>query len=379
MTHAYSEVTMSLRRTHLRLGLFALAATAAVAMPHAEACIGFYMPQIPRQPSLSHEQVLIAYDQDKQTEHFVRQVAFRESAPFAFVVPTPSLPTVQKEESPFPALTKEFPFATQEGIGLGGLGSIGHGSGFGARGVNVLETKVVGSFTAFVLATTDAKALHTWLQENGFSSRATAEPWIAHYVKAHFYFVAMRYNEPPPPPLGGMRISTVKAETIRISFATAVPFYPYLEPSEPAKGGRALELWFAAKERYVPLAHKAGVGVVQPMRAGNSYATSSDAATFHGNPNNPNPSAVRTGRLSELPSSIRGIVPEGFLDTFQDQKSSRIGFGDIVFVPHDTRTLTDRQKSEIAPWLTVLQPSTDGSVSMPNAKTDGGVADGGTP
>ena len=70
---------------------------------------------------------------------------------------------------------------------------MGHGGG---GGVTILDIQKVGSFTAFVLAADDAGALAKWLKDNGLVSSPETDPWLAHYVKAKFYYVAMRYDPP---------------------------------------------------------------------------------------------------------------------------------------------------------------------------------------
>ena len=182
------------------LGIAGLGLGLGLSVRRANACGGVFVPQAKRLPSLAHEQVLILHDPNTDTEHFIREVAFRQADQrFGFVVPTPTRPEVAKvDRGLFEKLRRQFPFQRSKGIGSIGLGS-GAGVGFGSgrsAGVQVLQVSKVGSFTAFVLAATDAKALSKWLKDNGLASSKETDVWLAHYVKMKFYYVAMRYDPP---------------------------------------------------------------------------------------------------------------------------------------------------------------------------------------
>ncbi|MBM4362241.1 MAG: DUF2330 domain-containing protein [Deltaproteobacteria bacterium] len=335
--------------------LISLAAASFGSPEVARACGGFFMRSQMHKPSLAHEQVLLIHDADKSLEHFIRAVSFREATePFGFVVPTPSRPDVEKvTESPFIHLGHEFRFdpppkeePRSEGFGAG------HGRLGGAAQVQVLETKAVGSFTAFVLAATDPSALTDWLTKNELTQTPESGAWLEHYVRLGFYFVALRYEPKParadagPPPAE----RPVKAETIRISFSTPFPFYPYLEPAPaagaPVGGGdRVLDLWFAGARDVVPvaLAERRGTppgqaGWIRPLREGQRFDTAAEGLT------------------AVLPKELAPLVPAGVrvVQTFQDQKHARVGLGDILFVPRKETPLTPEQQKMAAPLLALL-------------------------
>ena len=317
----------------------------------ARACGAFFRSSTlteDRKPSLAYEQTLIVFDREKRREHFIRDVSFRAADErFGFVVPTPSRPSVDKlKQSPFASLRTNFPYS--KGIGLGSLGGIGHGArggaGFGS-GVQLIETKQVGSFTAFVLKATDEKALAKWLEEQKLVSSQEADRWLKHYVQMGFYYVAMRYD--PPADAKKSKDARVQAETIRISFDTPLPYYPYFEPA-PRPGAaheepRLLELWLVSTQRHVPLAARrttSGTLWLRPFAEGERYANAS----------RPN---LKTALGSEQ------LLPAGELvvQRFMDQKRSRQGYGDVLFGLHGQSELDAKLKKQLEPLLPILDPS----------------------
>ncbi len=338
--------------THLRIGggLLVCALALVAAEPVATACGGFFNRKLApeQQPSLAREKVLIVHDAGRGRQHFIREVAFRRADQrFGFVVPTPTRPEVAKvDTNPFTLLRSIFPFGGMLiGSGGGGTGS-GYGAGFGGRGgVEVLAVEKVGSFTAFTLAATDAAALTGWLEDNDLASTPESDRWLAHYVRMGFYYVAMRYD--PPPEARKDKDAPVAAETIRISFATPIAYYPYFEP-EPEhdpKTPRLLELWYVGNAPVVPVAlHRDPDGGaaqwVRPLKAGEQHPE------------------ARPQLEIALQQEIEDLLPAGRLvvQTFQDQKRRRTGFQDILFAAADARPLSPEQQAALGPLLGVLDP-----------------------
>ncbi len=291
-------------------------------------------------PSLSVEQVLIVYDAKAKTEHFIRQIVFRSGKErFGFVVPTPARAEVEAvPDFHFSAVSRQFPFDPKsQGFGGEREGRLG-----GAGGVKVLEKKRVGSFTAFVLAASDREALSTWMKDNALESDAATDAWLAHYVDLGFHFVAFRFE----PPKKAEDDGKLHAETIRVSFPTPAPCYPYLEPARPAPAAgepapeRVLALWLVSNEPLVPVALADGAWV-RPFQEGPRYDGAVDDALKR-----------RVGKL------VAPLLPEGpwVVQTFEDQKRARTGFGDVVFVPEKPRALDADAKKALAPLLALLDP-----------------------
>ncbi len=327
----------------------ALALALVPATPPAHACGSFFSARVlspEERPSLAREKVLLIHDAATMRQHFIREVAFRRaSEPFGFVVPTPTRPEVAAvEHTPFTKLRQRFPFSLR-GIAAGGYGFGGGGMGSGgARGVEVLAVEQVGSFTAFVLAADDAAALAGWLRDNQLVSTPDADRWLAHYVRMGFFYVAMRYD----PPKSGARSKAVTAETIRISFDTPLPYYPYLEPDragEPSTADpRLLELWLVAGEPHVPVAlreHEGERRWLSPFEPGQVTPV------------------ARRSLERVLRDELEQLLPAGelVLQTFQDQKRSRLGWSDVVFAPTRARELAPAQREALLPLLGSLDPA----------------------
>ncbi|MCR9164320.1 MAG: DUF2330 domain-containing protein [Nannocystaceae bacterium] len=341
----------STRRTRWLGAAAALSLLGALAgslwQPAAAHACGIFAPKLApeERPTLSREKVLIVHDAASGVEHFVREVVFDKAGdPFGFVVPTPSQPTVHAvETTPFTALRKAFPFRPQpRGKAARGLGK---GAPPPSKGVQVLDVQRVGSFKAFVLAATDQSALATWLTDNGFDSPPEAQAWLEHYVQLGFYYVALRY-EPPASDAAAGPVS-MDAETLRITFDAPLPYYPYLEPrapETPSEDPRLLEVWYVGAEPMVPVAvhtGDAGSAWVRPWRAGKRYPDARDRI------------------LGAAGTQLSGLLPEGSLQlqTFQDQKRRRDGFGDVVLVPETGGPLSPERREALATFVSVLDPS----------------------
>ena len=319
------------------MGVGALAFAAVLAPSDVSACGAFFRElKTVTVPSLQVEQVLVIHDPAKEQEHLVRELVFRDAKePFGFVVPTPSLPTVAKvEHSPFEELAKTYD-PDPPGIPpvdlSGAARSNGGGIGGGAT-VMVLSEQRIGSFTAFVLSATDSAALKSWLSKNQLTTTPSSDAWLQHYVTLGFYFVAFRYE------VSAVKNADAKtkSETVRISFTSPLPFYPYLEPDHPAAFAnvaasnpppRELAVWLVTPERFVPVAAKTVAGVVDWRRPWIESAK--------------HPPVKVQDLRTQLGAELGALLPDSngawTVQAFQDQKTSRKGWGDVVLVPEKAR------------------------------------------
>lgn len=312
-------------------GWIAVSSFSAPAAP----CGAFVARATKTVPSLAVEQTLILFDPEQEQEHFIRQIALRDPSPgFGFVVPVPEKPVVAKvKEQPFAQLAQSFPVNVGLGLGRIRAGASGGGIVSAAAPVVVLSRSKVGSFTAFVLAAGDAKALQKWFSDNQLVVPPEAQAWLDHYVKLGFYFAALRYEMPEKAAEKG----TTTAETIRISFKSTLPFYPYREPdhAQPADAKRDLAVWLISTRAYTPvsLLDQTPAGEAQwqrplDQRSSRQLTRSVLAAT------------LSDELLQLLPASAVGAAHPLTVQVFEDQKRSRVGFGDIVMVPQQQTALT---------------------------------------
>ena len=325
------------------LGCAALIASDA---SDANAC-GMFVPSLDQLlgtlPKLAVEQVLIVHDADTKTEHFIREIRVdRGATSFGFVVPVPGKPEVARvAQEPFKALRAELPLDAPRAAG-GPPGSASKGAPEGG-GVTVLSEQRIGNFTTFVLAATSGGGLEKWLADNRFGAPPLARGWIDHYVRHAFYFVAFRYDAPKDAPATG-----ITGETVRISFPTPVPYYPYLEPRHPAPSHdpRALAVWFAARDAMHPIASL--------TRADGTTTIGQGAWRRHGSYDK-----ARARLEKAIGPELAKLLPKGELvvSTYQDQLSDRSGRGDVLFVPDVAQKLDEAAVKERARFLPILDPS----------------------
>ena len=88
------------------------------------------------------------------------------------------------------------------------------------QAVSLLDRKLVGIFETTTITSHDAKALQTWLSENGYSVPTNAEAVIASYVKDGWVFVATKVNRDKPDN------ETSTPHPLSFTFKTDKPVYP---------------------------------------------------------------------------------------------------------------------------------------------------------
>jgi len=88
------------------------------------------------------------------------------------------------------------------------------------QNVSILDRKLVGIFETTTITSHDAKALQTWLSENGYSVPTNADAVIASYVKDGWVFVATKVNRDKPDN------ETSTPHPLSFTFKTDKPVYP---------------------------------------------------------------------------------------------------------------------------------------------------------
>lgn len=297
----------------LRIGAGCLSLAGVFATPTALACAT--APRGEATIEVASESAVIVWDEAKQREHFIRGATFAGSAKeAAFLVPTPSVPelaTVPNE--PFTAIAKRAEPAhervTKWGVDVLPLCLLFTLTRSASKasvdvGVEVVSNQRVGDYDATVLRGTSAEAITKWLDENKYPARPALVRWLAPYVERGFYFTAFRLAETP-------RGGGLAATTVRISFDTPRPFYPYREPDDASPHyGRLLRLAFIGTGKpAVKVGEKPWIDPVFSNELG---------------PTVPLPFAP----------------PErAWLTVYEDRVDTRRGLGDLVFTPTNDRRI----------------------------------------
>lgn len=301
-------------------------------------------------PSIAVERVLLVHDEPAGVEHLIREIAFASvDRPFGFVVPTPTRPSVFKaDDRPWGFFERKFPMEDPTDGGAAGFGS-GAGRLGGAGSARVLEIKRIGSFASYVLQADDGKAMKGWLDRNRFETTKASEAWLEHHARLRFYFVALRFE----PGFFREKVRHLghasRAETLRITFETPVPFYPYNEPDrDDLAPDRALALWLISNG---------------PTRVPVSLVQGPDGPSYRrpwreGARRPP----VSADTLAEaFGDAWKGLVKPGDstwrVQVFEDQKRERRGFGDVLLVPEERADLDAGALEKVRPLLPLLDPA----------------------
>jgi hypothetical protein len=188
---------------------------------------------------LANEKVIIVWDEEHKTQHFIRQARFDTKADdFGFIVPTPAEPKL--------AVANPDAYLKLERLVPRPLGAAKKSSGavmMGAGGVDVIRTERVGDYQATIVRATDGKAMNDWLKANGYVSRPAMEEWLDYYAKQQWVFTAFKFLRKEP--------TGAWTQAIRVSFPTDKPRYPYKMPKDtwPAGWRRPLNIYFVAPHR----------------------------------------------------------------------------------------------------------------------------------
>jgi len=206
--------------------------------------------------------VVILWDEAAKTEHFIRKASFKSEADdFGFLVPSPAVPELEESGSAaFPYLQKLTEPETKKvprpsggvGCGCGGAPPNDFSRVADKADVQVLAEKEVAGLKASVLKTESADALVKWLKENGYAFSPQVEAWAKPYVEAGWMITAFKVIKSKD----AAEQARVAATSLRMSFKTDRPLFPYREPDpkDAAKAlganHRLLRIYFVAEARY---------------------------------------------------------------------------------------------------------------------------------
>lgn len=242
----------------MRAFLLLLGLVAVALVPAADGC---GIPWHHGQPvSVSAEDALIVWDSATKTEHFIRRANFTtEAKDFGFLVPTPTPPILaEAEDGVFTSLSAAtapkiiYEHRTQtiyRNAGTEMTAQAGATPPAPKASVEVLDRKTLAGYDAATLKANDPKALRDWLDKEGYDARPELVEWFKWYTEHNWIMTAFKMTK------DGSRANQLMGRTVRLSFQTDAPFYPYREPADmrpkaPAPGQRMLRVYFLSDKRY---------------------------------------------------------------------------------------------------------------------------------
>jgi hypothetical protein len=207
--------------------------------------------------------MVILWDAATKTQHFIRQASFKSDADdFGFLVPSPSQPVLDESgDEAFPFLKKltepeikkvPRPSGMSCNIGCGDDRVSRTKSAEPAPAVTVLEEKLVAGFHASVLEAKSTESLVGWLKEHGYAFSPEVAAWAKPYVEQGWKITALKVAKSQP----GKDKKDVNASSLRMSFHTDRPLFPYREPDPRSYAEalhakrRLLRIYFVAEGRY---------------------------------------------------------------------------------------------------------------------------------
>lgn len=276
---------------------------------------------------IADEEALIVWDEKTKTQHFVRRASFVSSADaFGFLVPTPTKPELGEVDSEiFPRLAQLLvprvihergDIEVEPGCSamflFGRAASDSAPAAAGPGAVRVLGEQRVAGFDAVILAADDAAALSAWLKERGFAEGPTLTAWLEPYVASKWILTAFKIAAPA----GSEGPGSIGTTSVRMSFATDRPFYPYREPADQRET-------FPAAHKYLP-------DHPRTLRVYFASDAKVEGALGHGGVF---PGVVKLADTVDLPwGAAQAFLPaRSFLTVFEDTSKPRPGTDDVFF------------------------------------------------
>lgn len=232
---------------HILLVL-ALAAIAIPDPPKAPACAA--APRRGEFIDVNSEEAIIIYDAMNKTEHFIRRSNFRtQSSDFGFLVPTPSKPEIgEVQSSLFMTLhSATAPRHVESGnvkrvvVKKNEPQSAARAPGMAGGAPEILGKGDAAGLAYVILRADDLDGLKKWLEENKYDSRPELVEWLKWYVDNKWIITAFKIKQDP------VAQNDHWYKSIRMSFETDKPFYPYREPEDMRKkagGQRSLRVFY---------------------------------------------------------------------------------------------------------------------------------------
>lgn len=300
-----------------------LIACSIVASPTSSpACCPAWRPGQPVR--IADQQILVIWDPDTRTEHFIREAKFSARAEgvegrpegFGFLVPSPTLPEIAAADGSVfghlndrikPRIEEVTRWRTHYSLlwrlfAPTSLVPTSRAMTDTApppmASVEVMRTARVGGYDVAVLKASDPLALTEWLATNGFDSRPELTEWSRPYVDKGWMITAFQY---------AADAATIDVSAVRMSFETDTPIFPYRVPTD--------QIDEEARRRNTLRAF-----VIGPGRAAGTLGEGRDARPWaQGKIAYSHPLEVNASFLgSVLPDGTAGGATNAWLSAFED-------------------------------------------------------------
>jgi hypothetical protein len=201
-------------------------------------------PRMGEAVDIAEESAIIIWDAAAKTQHFIRRASFRTQAKdFGFLVPTPSVPELKEADDAAFALLERITEPPVLHSAREARKSAPAPAAAVLSKVEVVAKAKVAGYDAAVLRASDAGALDQWLRSNEYHSSPELQEWFKPYLSKGWLITAFK--------IAGEGSGRADASSVRMSFRTEAPFFPYREPTA-AKGSadpRLLRIFYLGQAR----------------------------------------------------------------------------------------------------------------------------------
>ena len=202
--------------------LLATFCSLALSIPVARACGGFFCTTVPMNQVA--ETILFIQGEAKVTTHVQIQYS-GTAADFAWILPVPAVPELAVSHNQIFAqlqratqLSFQLNFQEDVSCGFPPIAFTAEGPSVGLRyNVDIASEERVGPYDTAVISSDDAKAVVSWLVDNGYQLGDLGVELLTPYVEEGFYFLALKLA--PDRDVGDL-------QPIALTYAAEVPGIP---------------------------------------------------------------------------------------------------------------------------------------------------------
>jgi len=192
-----------------------------------------------KEPAQTAQQAALFWRAGSETLHLCSNYT-GPKADFAWIVPVPTRPTVKESSWKAFGTAEEFtrprliirrsmkmsgPNFLLPGCGMAGGNASEQNTEIESTGVAVVESMNVKEFHVDILVAREGGGLMKWLRDNGYAIPEKASAVLDEYIRASFYFIAVKFDKSQLPSRFGSR-SAAALTPLAISFEAPKPFFP---------------------------------------------------------------------------------------------------------------------------------------------------------